>query len=165
MELINVSTQETEKAMSIINMAKKHLKEQGINQWQTGYPDIKCMQNDIANNKGYFIVENGEIYGYLCIDFDGEPAYDSLRGNWCADENYVVVHRMAFCDNARGKKFTSAVFRKVEEMSEKKNVHYFRVDTDADNLKMRHVLNKNGFKYCGKVYFDNSEKLAFDKKF
>lgn len=41
----------------------------------------------------------------------------------------------------------------------------FRVDTDSDNKKMQHILKKNGFDYCGTIWFDNSEKIAFDKKF
>ncbi len=156
---------ELEKAMEIINMAKKHLQDQGIDQWQSGYPDAQCITDDIMNQKGYFLVDNQDILGYLCIDFQGEPAYDTLNGNWSSSEDYVVVHRMAFHDNARGKNISGIVFPLVEILSKEKNVQYFRVDTDADNMKMRHILTKNGFHYCGTIWFDNSEKIAFDKHF
>ena len=55
------------------------------------------------------------------------------------------------------------MFELVGQMSLEKGVHSFRVDTDADNQKMRHVLQKNGFTYRGTIWFDNSEKIAFDK--
>ena len=48
-------------AMDIINDAKKHLKEQGIDQWQNGYPDGTAIQGDIASGKGYFVVEGESI--------------------------------------------------------------------------------------------------------
>ncbi len=165
MKLRNTTLNDVNIAMGIINSAKKHLKEQGIDQWQTGYPDLACLQNDAVNCKGYFVTDNEEILAYLCIDFDGEPAYDGLNGEWISAEKYVVVHRMAFSDLARGKKLSDCVFGLVEQLAKEKGVNYFRVDTDADNQKMQHVLKKNGFTYRGTIWFDNSEKIAFDKVF
>ena len=49
-------------------------------------------------------------------------------------------------------------------MSRERGVYSFRVDTDADNRKMRHILEKNGFTFRGTICFDNSEKLAYDKR-
>ncbi len=155
---------EVETIMEIIDGAKKHLKEQGIDQWQTGYPDKECILGDIEKNKGYLIINEDEIYGYLCIDFDGEPAYDNLNGEWESEDKYVVVHRMAFSEKARSKKLSNEVFKLVEELSKEKGIFSFRVDTDDANKKMQHVLKKNGFIYRGTIWFDNSEKIAFDKK-
>ncbi len=165
MKLMAMKENEVHLGMEIIDAAKAHLKEQGIDQWQTGYPDFDCLKSDSINNKGFFIVDNEDVLGYLCIDFEGEPAYDNLNGSWNSDESYVVVHRMAFNDKARGRKLSDIVFGLVEEMSRERGVNYFRVDTDADNKKMQHILSKNGFSYCGTIWFDNSEKIAFDKKF
>lgn len=141
------------------------MKEQGINQWQTGNPDINTVNQDIEKSKGYFVVDGEEIYGYLCIDFDEEPAYNNLNRSWNTSDKYVVVHRMAFNDKSRGKGLASIVFNLVEKLSNEKRINSFRIDTDADNTKMQHVLKKNGFVFCGTIVFDNSEKIAFDKMF
>ncbi len=164
MKLILAQPHQLSLAMDIINMAKQHLKDQGIDQWQTGYPDEVCIQGDIAKKKGYFIADGTEILGYLCADYDGEPAYDTLKGEWSSQAPYVVVHRMAFSDSARGKGISDAAFRLVEEMSRDKGITNFRVDTDEDNQKMQHILKKNGFSYRGTIWFDNSVKIAFDKR-
>ncbi len=163
MKLRKTMKNDLEMAMGIIDGAKKHLKEQGIDQWQSGYPDYACIEKDTNSGKGYFVFEENQVLGYLCIDFDGEPAYDKLDGEWSSDKPYVVVHRMAFHENARGKRLADVVFQLVEELSREKGIHNFRVDTDADNEKMQHILKKNGFSYRGKIWFDNSEKIAFDK--
>ena len=165
MKLRLVKSDEISEVMDIINMAKKHLKDQKIDQWQTGYPDYSCIEEDIKNKKGYFIIENGNVLGYLCADYDKEPAYKDMKGTWNTSEDYVVVHRMAFTDSSRGKGISDIAFRLVEEMSKEKGINSFRVDTDSDNEKMKHILNKNGFSYCGTICFDNSEKIAFDKMF
>lgn len=174
---------ETDIAMKIINQAKAHLKEQGIDQWQSGYPDRMCIEKDIRMGKGYFLAEksaenlaanciessteyfagNEEILGYLCIDFDGEPAYESLDGTWLINGKYVVVHRLALADEVRGKGISFEVFRLVEELCRANDIHDFRVDTDAGNMKMQHILKKTGFEYRGTIEFDDSEKIAFEK--
>lgn len=164
-ELRPTKLEEIEIAIEIINSAKKHLKEQGIDQWQTGYPDYNCIYNDIISEKGFFVTDENIIIGYLCIDYDGEQAYEHLDGKWQTSGKYVVVHRMALTENARGKKISDRVFSLVQEMSREKGIHSFRVDTDEDNQKMQHILKKNGFSYRGTIWFDNSEKIAFDKTF
>ncbi len=165
MKLELLKKEKVDKAMEIIESARAHLKAQGIDQWQQGYPDLPRIQKDAEDEIGYFVVDNEEILGYLCIDYRGEPAYNDLKGKWNSDEKFVVVHRMAMGENARGKKLTNKVFKLVEDMSKEKGVSYFRIDTDEENNKMKHVLTKNGFKHCGTVCFDNSEKVAFDKLF
>jgi acetyltransferase len=95
MKLQIVKEEDFEIAMNMINVAKQHLKEQGIDQWQNGYPDEACIHNDIINKRGYFLSDENQELGYLCIDFDGEPAYEKLDGKWLSDGKYVVVHRLA----------------------------------------------------------------------
>ena len=165
MKLRHAVLAELDIAMDIINMAKAHLKEQGIDQWQQGYPDLASIKDDMHSERGYFVTQNDEILGYLCIDFGGEPAYDTLDGTWASQRDYVVVHRMAFHESTRGRGLASRVFQLVEELSAQKGIHYFRLDTDEGNRKMQHLLKKNGFTYRGPIIFDNTEKIAFDKEF
>ncbi len=165
MELRAITAAEVPLAMGFIDAAKAHLKEQGIDQWQTGYPDKACIEQDAETGKGFFFVEGDDVLGYTCIDFEGEPAYADLSGAWAKGAPYVVVHRMAFGPLARGKRLSGAAFALVEAMAAARGVRYFRVDTDAANEKMQHVLQKCGFCYRGTILFDNSEKIAFDKEF
>ena len=149
---------EVELAMDIINQAKAHLRAQGIDQWQTGYPDRDCLERDVRTGKGYFLEEDGIPLGYLCVDFDGEPAYDHLNGTWAREEPYVVVHRLALSDAARGRGAAGTAFQLVEDLCRDRGGREFRVDTDAGNHKMQHILAKQGFQYRGTIRFDNSEK-------
>ena len=153
-------------AMDIINQAKAFLKEQGIDQWQTGYPNMEAILGDIEKERGYFFLENDVIFGYACIDYEGEPAYNELKGSWLSpmDADYVVVHRMAFAKENRGKGLADEAFRLVAEQAKSKGIENFRVDTDEANKIMQSVLKRNGFTYCGVIWFDNSEKIAFEKK-
>lgn len=156
-------TEEAERCMDIINQGKEFQREQGFTQWTEDYPNLDTIRNDIQNRKGYVLKKDDRIVGYLYIDFDGEPAYVDIQGEWRTKEPYAVIHRMAFQKEARGMGLADAVFELAEQLCVRKGVYSIRVDTDFPNKRMQHVLKKNGFENCGRVVFQGSEKLAFDK--
>lgn len=158
-----VTVNEVEMTFEIIKEAKEFLKEQKIDQWQSGYPHMEDIKNDVTNNKGYFLISNNKIISYFCLDFDGERAYDSLKGSWKSNQKYVVVHRIATKTEYRKKGMTKVIFSLIEELCRNKGINSIRIDTDEKNNIMLHTLNKNGFEYCGTIWFDNSIKIAYEK--
>lgn len=163
-KIVKAKYGEQKTAMTFINQAKTFLKACGVDQWQNGYPDETCISDDIKLGKGYFICKGDIPAGYMCIDFDGEPAYDELQGNWLNDEKYIVIHRMAMSDSERGNGIAQKAFGLAGEIAVSEGVKNIRVDTDDDNDVMKHILKKSGFTYCGTIWFDNSEKIAFQKE-
>lgn len=153
------------RTMEIINQAKAYFKQNGVDQWQQGYPDENSIAKDICEQKGYMLSMDEEIVGYLCLDFDGEASYNSLKGQWNNPDDYAVIHRLAIDNRCKGKGLASKAYKLVENICLEKGVHSIRADTDMDNVNMRHSLEKNGFKYCGTVFFDYSDKVAYEKVF
>lgn len=150
-------------ATALIEQAKVFLRENGVDQWQTGYPNEGAIAGDLQRGEGYVMEAEGQVRGYACICFTGEPCYNDLEGKWLSDLPYGVVHRMAIDDVCKGKGAAPAFFRFAEELCKERDIRSIRVDTDADNRMMQRVLEKQGFTYCGTVCFDNSEKIAFEK--
>lgn len=163
MDFIKATAAHTERIMELIEEAKAFLRASGVNQWQDGYPDHGDIEADIADGIGYVLIDDGIILAYTAIDFRGEEAYDTLKGQWLNDEPYVVIHRTAIDNTAKGKGLCQNIFQKVEDMARLRGVHNIRVDTDEDNIIMRHVIEKMGFSYCGTIWFANSVKIAFQK--
>ena len=152
-------------AMAIIEQGRAYLRQQGIDQWQGAYPDEASIRCDLAQGKGYFLADGERVLAYLCMDFDGEPAYDQISGRWLTDKDarYMVIHRLAFDAQARGKGLSRAVFALAEEACRAGGAASIRVDTDGCNVIMQHVLEKAGYARCGTIWFAGSEKLAYEK--
>lgn len=152
-------------ASNMIEQGRTYLKSQGIDQWQNGYPNTESIQQDIDNNKGYFLTDGENYLAYLCMDFDGEPAYNDIKGKWLTehDAKYMVIHRLAFNEQYRGKGLSTAVFKLAEEFCKEEGVKSIRVDTDGDNKIMQHIMKKAGFLYCGTIWFAGGDKVAFEK--
>lgn len=147
----------------IIEDGKRFQKEQGFVQWTEDYPNMDTIREDIREKRGYALKIDGCIAGYMCIDFAGEPAYDSIEGKWRSDASYAVVHRMAFSKDFRGMGLADIAFQLVEKLCLENKISYIRVDTDFPNQRMQHSLTKNGFENCGVIVFQGSGKLAYDK--
>lgn len=163
MELRTAAPEDLGKIMELIDQAKAFLKRNGVDQWQNGYPDQTCIEEDIRKGRGYLCIQDQDVVGYVCIDFEGEPAYDTLDGKWLSIQPYVAVHRLALDASVRGRGLASQVFEETERLARSREIHSFKVDTDNDNQIMKHLLEKNGFQFCGTICFDNSEKIAFEK--
>lgn len=148
---------------AIIDEGRKFQKEQGFVQWTDDYPNMDTIRDDIQDQKGFVIKDNGVIAGYMCIDLDGEPAYEGLHGKWGADGPYAVVNRLAFSSSFRGKGNTGSLFGLIEKLCAEKGVFNIRLNTYAENEKMRHIIEKNGFTRRGTVDFRGGEKIAYDK--
>lgn len=147
----------------IIDSGRQFQRQQGFVQWADDYPSPETIRNDIQNQKGYILRIDGKIAGYMYIDFDGEPAYENIKGEWRSYESYAVVHRMAFSPEYRRTGLSSAAWELIEKLCLSRDIHYIRADTDFKNKRMQHVLEKNGFKKCGIIFFVDSEEFAYDK--
>lgn len=163
-KLTMAETNELAVAVSFINEARAFLKANGVDQWQKEYPNEDTIKKDIEARKGYFLTDGEKYTAYMCIDFDGEPAYDELNGKWLSESSsYGVVHRLAVSNEYKGSGLASVSFKLAEELMREKKVKSFRIDTDENNEIMKHLLAKNGFTYCGTIRFDDSIKIAYEK--
>ncbi len=160
---VQAAPDEVEVCYQIIDQGREFQQMQGFTQWTKEYPDLKTIQDDIANHKGYVVKINGVIAGYLCVDFSGEPAYANIDGAWRSSQAYAVVHRMAFAPEFRGMGLSNEVWGLIANLCLENGIHYIRVDTDFPNKRMQHILEKNGFVKCGIISFQGSGKLAYDK--
>ena len=147
----------------ILEAGRQFQMQQGFVQWTKDYPNTETVRQDVKDQKGYVIRVDGTVAGYLCLDFGGDPAYEEIVGAWHYDEPYAVIHRMALAPEFRGGGLVDRFFRLIEEFCLAKGVRYIRIDTDFANRRMQHVLDKNGFKPCGTVLFEGSDKPAYDK--
>lgn len=161
--LVPAQAGELARCWEIIAGGRAFQQEQGFVQWTEDYPNEETLREDIRVQKGYVLKVDGQIAGYLCLDFDGEPAYDHIEGRWRADRPYAVVHRMAFAREFRDRGLSAEAFRLIDGLCRERGVDYIRMDTDFPNKRMQHVLEKSGFVQCGVVIFQGSGKLAYDK--
>ena len=151
-----------------------------LTQW-VGYPTREDIEEDIARGVSYLVlseqclvlsnpVQDGgsplyTIHSPLCTPIGTfalvpgeEPTYSYIdHGRWIDETTpYSTLHRLAAMPNTKG--IADIAFRYAKE-------HYahLRVDTHHDNRPMRHILEKQGFVYCGIIYMpDGAPRDAYE---
>ncbi len=150
-------------AMSFIDDAKTHLRSCGVDQWQRGYPDRSSIERDMSEGMGYFLTVDGVDAAYLCIDMGGEPAYDRIDGAWLTEGPYGTIHRLAIGSDHRGRGLSKVAFALSEDVIRSLGWVSIRADTNENHAVMRHVLSEMGYVCCGRIWFDYSPKVAYEK--
>ncbi|MGM9530074.1 MAG: GNAT family N-acetyltransferase [Phascolarctobacterium sp.] len=162
MDIRKARPSEAEICYSFINDARAYHAKLGFVQWHEGYPVLRTIMDDINTGIGYALVnKSDEPVGYCCFVVGEEPAYKVIDGKWLNDATYAVVHRMAFSKNVRGKGASGEAMELLKELALSLGIKTIRVDTQAENKVMQHILEREGFVHCGYVQFDGGPKLAY----
>lgn len=154
--------EEAEKCYSFIEDARAYHSSMGFVQWHPDYPTLQTIVEDIAAQRGYVFADDNGIMGYCCIIIGDEPAYHVIEGAWKTENEYAVVHRMAFSAGERSKGASREAFALIKQFCSDNNVASIRVDTQDENKVMQHILKREGFEYCGLIQFDGGPKLAYE---
>ena len=139
-------------------------KNEGSTQWQDGYPNLEVVLNDINNGYGIIVLDKMQtIVAYIAKISGVETAYEDLEGDWLSHQPYIVFHRLIVDLQNPIKGFATWFMTTLEQLVLEKGYRSIKVDTNFDNFAMLRVFDKLDYKYCGKVYFRGSERLAFEK--
>ena len=162
MEIRLANRHEAEVCYQCIEDARAYHKSLGFEQWHPDYPTLQTILDDVDQSIGYVFAERNEVIGYCRIVFGNEPSYDRIDGAWKTERSYAVVHRMAFRGKARGRGLSREAFQLIRDLCLSYHTDAIRVDTQAENKVMQHILTREGFAYCGLVQFDGGPKLAYE---
>lgn len=156
-------TDELSAIWEIISYAIEKRRQEGSSQWQDGYPNPTVIQNDIDQHWAFVLLVDGKMVAYAALIKNFEPAYDEIVGQWLSSKEYYVVHRLAVSPDFVGKGWGKRMMKELESWVVKQMIFSIKLDTNFDNLSMLAILKDLQYKYCGKVYFRGSERLAFEK--
>ena len=144
--------------MQIIEDARQRMKEQGIPQWQNGYPNEAVLLEDIRKGAGWVWQEGEEIAAMTALFFDPDPTYARLwEGEWQPGGQYGTIHRLAVAKTFLRKGCGRKIIAAAKEYCLARGITELRVDTHRRNLPMQRLLTGSGFTFCGVIYLYGEE--------
>lgn len=159
MEIRKAVIDDLNEIMDIYAHARSYMAKTGNpNQWGNGYPSRALVSRDIEQGISHVAVQDGRIEAVF-VYFAGEDSvYRVIEdGSWLNDMPYGVIHRIA----SRGKVKGVGSFCMKWGFAQCGNL---KMDTHDDNVVMQHVLEKNGFRRCGRIFLeDGSPRIAYQK--
>ena len=141
-----------DRLMAVVADAQASLKADGVPQWQDGYPDVDNIKSDIQQGQLYEVLVDDQIAGMVAIQTEPEPNYDQLKeGAWHAEDKYGTIHRLAIDRQFAGHGLGKLLFSNAFTLLRQQGITNIRIDTHEENFRMRGLIEKVGFKYCGVV--------------
>ena len=156
--------------MHIIDAAKNSLKDQGINQWQDGYPNEEIISADILAGDSFVLEIDEEIVATVALIKGIEPTYQNIYGgNWNHQGKYASIHRIAVKKSYQKKGIGSSLLKSIDVYLKDLNYYIIRVDTHYLNQSAISLFERNGFKKCGviflkEVFEEDYARIAFEKQ-
>ena len=146
--------------MALFESARGIMRSDGnMEQWSGGYPSEELVMRDISLGNSYIVEQGGCPVATFAFIVGVDPTYLKIvGGDWLENTlTYGTIHRLASAPDSHG--VARACFDWC--WSQCRNL---RADTHRDNHIMQHVLESNGFRYCGIIYLaDGAERLAYQK--
>lgn len=141
----------------IYENARQFMRSTGnFTQWGNGYPNVEIILADIEQ-KCLYVVEDEAIQAVFTLILGVDPTYLEIVGAWLNDEPYATLHRIASKGTQKG------LFKLIIDFSWSICPN-LRIDTHQNNAPMRHLIEKNGFEYCGIIIVgDGTPRLAYQK--
>ncbi len=163
MILRKAHTSEASEIWILLQEAIEQRRKDGSDQWQNGYPNEQTVYDDLEKGYAYVLADNNVIVAYAAIIFDKEPAYEKIDGKWLSNGDYVVLHRVATSNAAKGKGVATRLFELLEHLCLEKKVYSIKVDTNFDNIPMMKILDRLHYTYCGEIFFNGAMRRAYEK--
>lgn len=149
-----------EEIRNIFVVAKTKMVNDGnLEQWKDiDYP-FCYTKEDIDKGQCYVIEnDNKELVATFVYIIGEDPTYSYIEGKWLNNNKYGTIHRIA--SNNKEKH----IFKTVLDYVLSSGID-IRIDTHKNNKKMKHLIEKNGFTYCGIIYVrDGTPRLAYQKE-
>ena len=141
----------------IFAIARKFMSETGNpGQWDENYPGDQLLREDMDSGDSYVIQKGNTTVATFVLRGGIDSTYNVIYdGQWLNEEPYAVIHRVASSGEVKG------IIRVVLDFA-RQQYRNIRVDTHADNKVMQHLMQKEGFRYCGVIHcWNGTERLAY----
>ena len=141
----------------IFDIARQFMANTGNpSQWVDGYPSDEQLTQDIENGDSYVVEKDEKVVATFVLRGGIDPTYNIIyEGKWLNDKPYATIHRIASTGEIKGIMHIAMQFA----LQQYDNI---RIDTHHDNMVMQHLIEKEGFKYCGIIHcWSGDERVAF----
>ena len=140
---------------AIVQLTKdcgKHMRDNGIDQWDEDYPDRTVIMNDLDTETLFAYREKGNVIGIIVLNESQDEEYEEINWSTSEDDRNIVVHRLAVHPDKQGKGIGRTLMDFAEQWA--KNNHYdaIRLDTYSQNPRNQKFYTNRGYKDLGPVF-------------
>lgn len=148
--------EDVDSILEIVKEVTVRMNAEGNFQWNQFYPLRDDFLKDIERQELYVAVDsenNDQVLGMVGI-CDAQPVEYGDITTWDKDIRSLVPHRLAVSPFHQSKGVAQRLLQLAEELAREKGISRVRVDTNDQNHRVQHILEKKlGYEYKGIMQF------------
>lgn len=148
-------------ASKVLEEVKKHMINEGIDQWDQAYPNKLVLIQDIDKEEAFIYEEEGELLAYMVLNERCDEEYKEL--NWKTGLPFLVIHRLFVKPTVQGKGISSKMIRYAEQYANENKYQSIRFDAFTLNDTANAVYLKKGYDLVGTVNFRKGVFNCYEK--
>lgn len=161
--LVKAREEDLPRVENLIDEARAALKSDGVDQWQGKDPTPEALLENIKAGCCYFFKDDG-VVGMAVLKVGDDPTYDVIDGKWLTDGDYLTIHQFVVESERKGEGISRRMMERIFAYAKFKGIPAIRIDTHADNFRMRGLIESTGFTYCGVITVaDGTERVAYEQ--
>lgn len=143
---------EIDAILALTKACGKHMRDNGIDQWDENYPDRASILNDLETETLFAYREGDDVIGIVVLNESQDEEYGEINWSTSDDDRNIVVHRLAVLPGHQGKGIARKIMDFAEDWAKKNNYDAIRLDTFSQNPRNQKFYTNRGYTDLGPVY-------------
>lgn len=146
-EIVIATRDKLSEMMSLVEKAKIAMKNDGIYQWTSRYPNKEVILEDIMNRDMFLLIDNKKIMSMASFHYDLE-------------KNSYLLKRLVSNADEVNQGQASILYNNLEKKARELEVSSIYSSTNHTNYKMINFFNKNNFILVNQYFEKNREEYG-----
>ena len=146
---------------ALAHACRKHMRQNGIDQWDENYPDATILQNDIALNNLFVFRQNETVLGMVVLNETQDPEYAEIQWSTSESDRNLVVHRLAVHPDHQRNGIARKLMDFSENWAKENGFDAIRLDTFSQNPRNQKFYKNRGYTELGSVFLSYKKKHPY----
>ena len=152
---------EIDAILQLTKACSKHMRDNGIDQWDEDYPDREIILQDLRTKTLFAYREQNEVIGIVVINERQDEEYEEIQWSTCKNDKNLVVHRLAVHPDKQGKGIGRVLMDYAEKWAKINNYDAIRLDTYSQNRRNQRFYLNRGYKELGSVFLKYKKRHPY----
>ena len=163
MKIRKGNLEDIKEIIKIIKDAIIDMESEGIDQWDSIYPNEDVIGNDVYEGNLYVYIDENIIKGFIILNEFQDREYEAIKWKNDTDKN-LVIHRLCINPKYKSKGIATTLIEYAERFAKDNKYEAIRLDCFTQNNHACKLYEKNYYEKRGTVTFRKGEFFCFEKE-
>ncbi len=153
--------EELDDILALTRACGKHMRENGIDQWDENYPDRDSLERDIATKTLFAYRQEDVVLGIVVLNETQDAEYAEMQWSTHETDKNLVVHRLAVSPEHQGKGIARKIMDFTEDWAREHQFDAIRLDTFSQNPRNQRFYKNRGYTELGSVFLSYKKEHPY----